>query len=54
MTFGCSIPTANRIKASGVIDGAITQIDRKIVIDQELALKLAKEAHVCYYVSNEE
>jgi len=43
-TFGCSIPTANRIKASGVIDDAITQVGRKIIVDPELALKLAKEA----------
>ena len=39
--FGCSIPTANRIKASGKIDKAITQIGRKIVVDAELALELA-------------
>ena len=42
--FGCSIPTANRIKKSGVIDSAITQVGRKIVVDSELALSLAKEA----------
>ena len=42
--FGCSVPTANRIKKSGVIDKAITQIGRKIVIDADLALSLAKEA----------
>ncbi len=42
--FGCSVPTANRIKKSGVIDKAITQIGRKIVVDAELALSLAKEA----------
>ena len=42
--FGCSIPTANRIKKSGVIDDAITQIDRQIVIDGNLALELAKKA----------
>lgn len=42
--FGCSIPTANRIKKSGVIDPAITQVARKIVIDVELALELAKKA----------
>ena len=40
-TFGCSIPTANRIKKSGIIDKAITQIGRKIVVDVELALQLA-------------
>ena len=38
--FGC---TANRIKKSGVIDDAITQIDRQIVIDGNLALELAKK-----------
>ena len=32
--FGCSIPTANRI----------TQVARKIVVDVELALELAKKA----------
>lgn len=42
--FGCSVPTANRIKKSGVIDDAITQIDRQIVIDGDLALELAKKA----------
>ena len=40
-TFGCSIPTANRIKKSGVIDKAISQIGRKIVVDVDLALELA-------------
>lgn len=39
--FGCSIPTANRIKRSGRIDKAITQIGRKIIVDAELALELA-------------
>ena len=32
--FGCSLPTANRIKKSG-------KIGRKIIIDAELALELA-------------
>ena len=39
--FGCSLPTANRIKKSGKIDKAITQIGRKIIVDAELALELA-------------
>lgn len=39
--FGCSIPTASRIKASGKIDRAIKQIGRKIIVDAELALELA-------------
>lgn len=43
-TFGCSIPTANRIKRSGVIDDAITQVGRKIVVDADLALELAANA----------
>lgn len=38
--FGCSIPTANRIKKSGVIDKAITQCGRKIIVDSEFALQL--------------
>lgn len=39
--FDCSLPTANRIKASGKIDKAITQIGRKIIIDVDLAMELA-------------
>lgn len=42
--FGCSIPTANRIKKSGVIDAAISQVGRKIIVDADMALALAKEA----------
>ena len=39
--FGCSLPTANRIKKSGKIDKAITQIGRMIIVDADLALELA-------------
>lgn len=39
--FGCSIPTACRIKWSGKIDRAVTQIGRKIIVDADLALELA-------------
>ena len=39
--FGCSIPTANRIKKSGMIDRAITPIGRKILVDADMALELA-------------
>lgn len=39
--FGCSMPTANRIKKSGKIDKAITQIGRKIIVDAGLAIELA-------------
>lgn len=42
-TFGCSVPTANRIKKSGIIDDAISQIGRKIVVDVDKALELAAE-----------
>ena len=38
--FGCSRPTASRIKKSGRINAAIRQIGRKIVVDVELALSL--------------
>ena len=38
--FGCSIPTASRIKRSGIIDDAITQVGRKIVVDANKALML--------------
>ena len=38
--FGCSIATAHRIKKSGKIKKAITQVGRKIVVNSELALKL--------------
>lgn len=41
--FGCSIPTANRLKQSRKLDLAITQVGRKIIVDAELALKLAKK-----------
>lgn len=39
--FGCSLPTANRIKQSGRIDKAVTQIGRKIIVNADLALELA-------------
>jgi len=41
--FGCSKATANRLKKSRVIDAAITQIGRKIIVDAELALKLVEK-----------
>lgn len=41
--FGCSIPTANRIKKSGKINAAITQVGRKIIIDADYALELAQD-----------
>ena len=41
--FSCSKPTAIRIKKSGRIDKAITQVGRKIIIDADLALQLASQ-----------
>jgi hypothetical protein len=42
--FGCSKSTAQRIKKSGIIDDAITQVNRKILVDADLALQLVKES----------
>lgn len=39
--FNCSKSQAQSIKNSGRIDGAITQIGRKIVVDKAKALELA-------------
>ena len=41
--FNCSMTMANRIKASGKIDKAISQYGRKIIIDADLALELIKK-----------
>lgn len=41
--FHCSKVKAQKIKNSGVINAAITQTGRKIVIDAELALRLVRE-----------
>ena len=41
--FNCSMATANRIKASGKIDKAITQTGRIIVIDVDRALQLKEK-----------
>ena len=43
--FNCSVTTANRIKASGRIDRAITQTGRIIVVDADLALELYKRTN---------
>ena len=40
--FGCSETTAGTILASGVIDKAVSQVGRVIVIDAPLALQLTK------------
>ena len=36
--FGCSTATAQRIKSSGEIDGAIIQRNRRIIVDVEKAM----------------
>ena len=41
--FNCSMTTANRIKASGKIDRAISQCGRIITVDADLALELMKK-----------
>lgn len=46
--FNCSVATANLIKRSGIINDAITQINRKIVVDRELALQLIKRKGGCH------
>ena len=40
--LGCSTATASRIKRSGVIDAAISQVGKIIVVDADLALDLIK------------
>jgi len=40
--LNCSIPTACRIKRSGILDEAITQLGRKIMVDSNLALSIIK------------
>lgn len=40
--FGCSAPTAQRIKNSGEIDDAISQIGGVIVVDADYALDLLR------------
>lgn len=44
--FNCSMTTANRIKASGKIDKAISQCGRMITVDADLALELMKKQQV--------
>jgi predicted site-specific integrase-resolvase len=41
--LGCSISTAQRIKKKGIIDEAIIQIGKTIVIDERKALELLKK-----------
>ncbi len=39
--FGCSKTTSSRIKTSGKIDRAITQVGALLIIEADLALELA-------------
>lgn len=41
--FNCSKSTANRIKKEGIIEGAIIQNGRKIIVDVELAMSLLEK-----------
>ena len=43
--LGCSISTAQRIKHSGILDSAIAQHGRIIIIDADMALELMKAHH---------
>ena len=38
--FGCSISTAERMKQSGILDPAISQVGGIIVVDEQMALDL--------------
>lgn len=44
--FGCSPATASRIKRSGVINKAISQVGRKITTDADMALDLARRSNL--------
>lgn len=39
--LGCSKTTASRLKSSGRIDAAVTQVGALLIIDADLALRLA-------------
>lgn len=43
----CSRLTAQRIKDSGIIDDAIAQFERTIIIDADLAIELLKGRRTC-------
>lgn len=42
--FGCSKTTASRLKQSGKIDAAITQVGALIIIDADKAVELAGQS----------
>jgi len=39
--LGCSVPTAQRLKSSGAIDGAFVQCGRKLIFDANAVLEAA-------------
>lgn len=41
--LGCGKTTAQKIKNSGILDDAITQNGKKLIINADLALKLMKQ-----------
>lgn len=41
--LNCSVVTAQKIKSSGLIDGAVYQFGRKIIVDADKALSLLSE-----------
>lgn len=44
--FGCSKRYAQKIKSSGVIDKAVSQVGRTITVDANLALELVQKNNV--------
>ena len=48
--FKCSQSTAARLKKSGILDPAITQVGRKIIIDADLALSLVGRCYTPLFV----
>ncbi|MDO5609110.1 MAG: DUF3853 family protein [Capnocytophaga sp.] len=43
--LGCSRTRASEIKQSGILDEAISQFGRKIIVDVDLAVKLFKQRY---------
>ena len=46
--LGCSTSTAKRLKRSGVLDGAIIQRNRSIIVDAQRALALFDDSDARY------
>ena len=52
--FGCSISTAQRIKNSGVIDPAIRQRNRRIIVETQTAIRLFDDPNLAKPVFHEQ